>query len=124
MAYFHDSRRTISGAGLSQLRRRMTAVERAVLAAEIIDGRVILQGLTTRTVADLTGSNLAYVHAALSLSVNEREQVLNGTRSLIEPAEVRSRPPMDWARFGQLELVEAVKQIGVDRVLDAAVAAE
>src|SRR5262245_20093128 len=45
LEYSNGRRSAISGASLAQLRRNMSADERAILAADIIDGRVILQGL-------------------------------------------------------------------------------
>jgi len=50
--YTNGHRRAISGASLAQLRRRMSAAERACLAADIVDGRVVLQGLTVKAIPE------------------------------------------------------------------------
>ena len=64
LQYSNGSRRAISGAGLAQLRRRMSAAERACLAADIVDGRIVLQGLTVKAIAALVGVNVGYVDRA------------------------------------------------------------
>jgi len=115
LQYTNGHRRAITGAGLAQLRRRMSAAERACLAADIIDGRVILQGLTAKAVAALVGVNLGYVDHALRLTPEQREQVRRGDRPLVSP-----RPPC--ADFDAL--VDAIRRAGLDRTLEAAVEAE
>jgi hypothetical protein len=79
--------RCISGASLARFLRHMTPAQRAVLAAEIIEGRVILQGLTAKAVAALTGASQPYVNIALRLTPEERVAVAAGNRPM-----VRSRP--------------------------------
>ena len=124
LKYPSTARRAISGAGLSQVRRRMSAVERAVLAADILDGRVVLQGLTAKAVSELVGANLSYVHRAVLLTPEQRIAVVRGDRPLITPAPRAAAPAVDWAKIGDDMLVEAIKMIGVNRTLDAAAAAE
>jgi hypothetical protein len=123
--YSNGGRRAISGASLAQIARRMTPVERAVLAADVVDGRILIQGLTAKSVAHLVGTNQSYMFAALRLSPEHRQAVLNGTRPLVPP-RARRQPAaaIDWGAVGDDELVEAVRQIGVDRALNAAAAAE
>ena len=55
LQYANGYRRAITGASLAQLRRRMSAAERACLAADIVDGRVVLQGLTVKAIAAQRG---------------------------------------------------------------------
>jgi len=57
--YTNGHRRAISGASLAQLRRRMSAAERAVLAADIVNGRVVLQGLAVKAIAAWSASTSA-----------------------------------------------------------------
>ena len=77
------SARCFSGASLAQIARRMTPVERAVLAADIIDGKVVLQGLTAKSVAHLVGTNQSYMFAALRATPVQRAAILAGTRPLM-----------------------------------------
>jgi hypothetical protein len=110
--------RCLSGASISQLIRHMSPAERAILGAELVDGRVVLEPPTAKTVGALVGVNQGYVYAALKLSPAQRGAVLAGERPLIEPR--RCAPaPMDWGT-----LVEELKLIGTDKVLEAAVEAE
>lgn len=121
LQYVNGHRRAISGAGLAQLRRRMTPAERACLAADIVDGRVILQGLTTKAVAALVGVSVGYVDHALRLTPEQREQVRHGDRPLVSP---RTYPPSDGGCMSDDMLVEVVRRVGIDRALHAMVVAE
>jgi len=123
LQYTNDHRRAISGAGLAQLRRRMSAAERACLAADIIDGRVILQGLTAKSIAGLVGVNLGYVDRALQLTPEQRAEVCRGDRPLVAPRP-RTSAPIDWTKIDDATLVEAVRRIELERTLDAAIAAD
>ncbi len=119
--------RALSGAALAQRLRRLSAAERAILAADIVDGRVILQNLTVKAIAAITGANLSYVHAALRCTPEQRERIRRGERPLILPknaARPSSAPTFDWDSIDDDALAETVRRIGVDRMLDAAVAAE
>src|SRR5262245_12456659 len=110
--------RCVSGASLSQLVRRMSPVERAVFGAELAEGRVVLEPPTAKTVSALCHVNMTYVGAALRLTPGQRAAVLAGERSLIEPR--RCAPaPSEWET-----LVEELRFLGTDRVLEAAVEAE
>jgi len=111
--------RCLSGASISQLVRRMSPVERAILGAELVEGRVVLEPPTAKTVAGLVGINQGYVFAALRLSPEQRGAVLAGERPLMPPRHCTSIPAMGWG-----ELVEELRLIGVDKTLEAAVEAE
>jgi hypothetical protein len=123
LQYRNGHHRAISGASLAQLRRHMPAAERACLAADIVDGRVILQGLTAKSVASLCGVNMAYVNVALNLAPEQREEVRRGRRSLVPPPPKPS-PAFDWDTVNDDVLVEAVRKIGIDRALHAMIVAE
>jgi hypothetical protein len=110
--------RCLSGASISQLIRRMSPIERAILGAELVEGRVVLEPPTAKTVGGLVGVNQTYIFAALRLSPEARGAVLAGERPLLEPR--RCAPaPIDWGT-----LVEELRLIGTDRTLEAAVEAE
>jgi hypothetical protein len=103
----------------------MGAAERAILAANIIDGDVVITALTRRMVAMLCGASASYVDAALHHSAEEREAIARGDRPLVP----RTRPRTDarrinWANLDDDVLVEAVRRIGIERTLDAAIAAD
>jgi hypothetical protein len=115
--------RCLSGASISQLVRHMTPVARAILGAELVEGRAVLEPPTAKTAAALCQVNLTYVGAALRLSPEARAAVLAGERPLLQPR--RCTPaPIDWTDVDDTVLVAAVKQIGLDRTLEAAVEAE
>jgi hypothetical protein len=117
-------RRTITGASLAQLARHMTPTEKAIFAAEILDGEITLQGLTAKSVAHLVGINQSYLFAALRATAQERTAILAGTRPLM-PERTRSLPTViDWAEVDTGKIVEAIKMIGLDRTLEAAIAVE
>jgi len=122
LQYTNGHRRAILGASLARLRRDMSAAKRACLAADIVDGRVVLQGLTIRAIATLVGVNLDYVHRALRLTPEQREQVRRGDRPLVLPRTPASH--IDWDAINDDDLVEAVRRIGLERALAAAVAVE
>ena len=124
LLYSNGSRRAISGASLAQIRRRLSAAERAVLAADIVDGRTVLQGLTVKAIAALVGVNVGYVDCALRLTPQQRAEVCRGDRPLVPPRTRKPAPPVDWNAIGDAMLVEAIRRIGVDRALNAAVVAE
>jgi len=124
LQYANGYRRAITGASLAQRRRRMSAAERACLAADIIDGRVILQGLTAKAIAALVGVNVGYVDRALRLTPEQRAEVCRGDRPLVAPRACASAAKIDWDKIDDATLVEAVRRIGLERTLDAAIAAD
>ena len=74
--------RHIRGVSLAHFVRRMTPVQRAILVAEILEGRIVLQDLTAKSLAVLVGVSPSSVHAALRCSPEERVDVLCGQRPL------------------------------------------
>jgi hypothetical protein len=116
-------RRCLSGASLAQLVRNMSPSDRAILAADILDGNVVIMGLTRRTVTAMCGATSAYVDAALRCTPEQRAAIARGERRLILPRS-RAPAPFDWAKIDDTTLVEAVRRIGLERTLDAAIAAD
>src|SRR5262249_56801382 len=102
--------RCLSGASISQLVRRMSPVERAILGAELVEGRVVLEPPTAKTVAGLVGINQGYVFAALRLSPEQRSEVLTGERPLVQPPRGCAPAPVDWGTLG-----EELRVLGTDR---------
>jgi hypothetical protein len=97
----------------------MSPVERAILGAELVEGRVVLEPPTAKTVSTLVGVNHGYVFAALRLSPQQRSEVLAGERPLIAPPRHCTAMPTEWDA-----LVKELRLLGTDRALDAAVEAE
>jgi hypothetical protein len=106
--------RAIDGRSLAH--RQLSKRQRACLAANIYDGQTRLN-LTQRQAADLLGVSLSYVRFALALPPDVRV-----------PANVR--PPRRVSMkvvnttISNNDLVKVIRAVGVDRVLEAAVAAE
>ena len=75
----------LSGASLAQLVRKMCPVERALLAANILDGDVVITALTRKTVTSLCGATPNYLDAALRCTPEQRAAVARGERSLFQP---------------------------------------
>ena len=83
---------------------------------------------TIKSLAAISGASVSYIDAALHCTPEQREQVRRGERPLVLPkgtAPASSAPTVfDWDTVGDDALVEAVRLIGIDRTIDAAVAAE
>jgi len=124
LQYANGSRRAITGASLAQLRRRMSAAERACLAADIVDGRIALQGLTVKSIASLVGVNLGYVDRALRLTPEQRAEVRRGARPLPPAQKHTNDRPINWNAVDEEMLVEAIRRIGIDRALNAVIVAD
>lgn len=101
----------------------MTPPQRAVLAAEIIDGRIVLQGLTAKSIAAIVGANSSYVYHPLRATPEQREQVRRGERPLILRALPRPKA-IDWGSVDDAALADVARAVGIDRMLNAAAAAE
>ena len=82
--------REIAGRNLAHARR--TAVERALLAADIAAGRVAVTGLTLKQAVALTGASLSYAGVATKLDAGERRAVARGWRPLIPQNVARPKP--------------------------------
>src|SRR6516164_6386704 len=91
--------RRISGASLAQLVKGRSPSERAVLAADILDGRIVVVGLTRKAVTTLCRANTNYVAAALRTTPEQRTAIRRGARALIRTrARTRTRAPaFDWS---------------------------
>src|SRR5262245_37299120 len=117
------SPRVVSGASLAQLLRHKTPSQRAVIAADVVDGRLVIVGLTAKSVTAICGANASYVAAALKCTPEQRELIKRGERQLA-PASARRRAAIDWSAINDDDLVEAVRRIGLERALAAAVEVE
>jgi hypothetical protein len=120
---------SITGRSLAGRLRHMNAVQRAILAARIVEGKVALVDLTARSIAELCCVSVPYMAAAARLSDEDRLSVLRGKHSLLEPNQPCPRyrapaPAIDYSAELERILADAINRIGTDPVLDAALAAE
>jgi hypothetical protein len=118
--------KVIHGASLAH--RHLNARQRAVLAADALDGLVRYVPTQNQTAAEF-GVSVPYITAARRLSPDQRAAILQGSDStsfaeLIQPRQRRLKLLTPNLAITDDELVKAVRAVGVNRVLDAAVAAE
>jgi hypothetical protein len=97
----------VRGRGLAF--RKLSKGARALLAAEIHEGTVVLSDLSVKQLAAIVGCSSAYVHAALRASPLEREAVRRGLRPLVQ-AHAPTGP--------QERLSKIVDEIGLDRTIN------
>jgi hypothetical protein len=114
--------------GASLAHRHLNARQRAVLAADALDGLVRFAP-TQNQVAAAFGVSVPYIMAARRLSPDQRATILQGSDStsfaeLIQPRQRRLKLRLPNFAITNDELVRAVRAVGVNRVLDAAIAAE
>jgi hypothetical protein len=109
----------LSGASLAQFLRRLSPAQRAVLAAEIIDGRIVLTGLTVKTVAAVTGVSLSSIYAALRCTPEQRAAVAGGNLPLVQrrPRPTVS-PATDWWRLNDEALLAAINGLEPPTVIE------
>jgi|SRR5215831_12300604 len=103
LEYTNGHRRAISGASLAQLLKNMSAPERAIMAADILDGHVVIVGLTRRMVTAMCRADAGYVDRALRLTRAQRAEVCRGDRQLVSPRV----PCADFEAFA-----EAIRRAG------------
>jgi hypothetical protein len=105
--------RCVSGASLAQFLRRMTTAQRAVLAAEIIDGRIALTKLTAKTVAAIVGVSQSSVNAALSCPPEQRAAIAAGDHPLVQrrPRPTVSPAGRDFWRINEDALLAAINEL-------------
>jgi molybdopterin-guanine dinucleotide biosynthesis protein A len=109
----------LSGASLAQFLRRLSPAQRAVLAAEIIDRRIVLTDLTAKTVAAIAGVSLSSVYAALRLAPEQRAAVAAGDLPLVQPRPQPISPAVDWWRLNEDALLAAINGLEHPTVVEA-----
>jgi Pyruvate/2-oxoacid:ferredoxin oxidoreductase gamma subunit len=116
--------KVISGRGLSH--RKSDKRQLAVMAANAADGLTVVT-LTEKQVADMFGVSVTYVRIARSLSLGKRAAILHGSDqtsfATLMPNGTKSTKKVN-TDITDVELIEAVRCVGVTRVLNAAVAVE
>jgi hypothetical protein len=103
--------------------RKLSKTERAILGAEILDGRVVLQGLTLKLIATAVGVSTSYIAAARRATPDQRRAIRHGLRPLVQPQNKPKALPAPVAP--QEKLAAIVAEVGgVDAALDLLAAAE
>ena len=97
---------------------KLSKAARACLAADILDGRLTLQGLTIKLVAAAVGVSEGYVAAALRVSPEQRELVRQERRPLVLPRRTAALPSPQ-KRFADL-----IEEIGITQALHLLVESE
>src|SRR5262245_11930624 len=87
--------RVLSGRALAREVRKQDAVSRAMLAAELTAGRIVLEKLTPKQAQQLTHSSYGYACAARRLSPLERSAVRSGHLKLANVARRLCKPLTD-----------------------------
>jgi hypothetical protein len=119
-------RRVISGRGLAH--RRLNARQRAVLAADVVDGIVAVQ-LSAKQVAQLLGVSAPYIALAQQFSPEKRAAILSGKDStsfvgLLNPptpqlALSAPRLAITWNEANDDALLANVRAAGITRTWTA-----
>lgn len=116
--------RVISGRGLSH--RKLDKRQLAVMAANAYDGQLMVVP-TMKHCAGMFGVSVTYVRLALGFSPDKREAILRG----LDPTSFATllirktgKTKVINTEITDAELIEAVRVIGTNRVLNAAVAVE
>jgi hypothetical protein len=121
---------TIVGAGLAN--RQLDKRQRAILAADVLDGVVRLDP-SQKQLAQIFGVSVPYVMIARKLSPGKRAAILRGW----DPTpftELMNPPPRQLSLAGpviptmkaitDIDLQNLIRTVGIERALDAAVAVE
>jgi hypothetical protein len=112
--------------GQSLVHRRLDKRQRAVLAADVSDGLVRFAP-SQKQLADIFGVSIPYIELARKLSPGKRQAILRGwdPMSFAAPKTGTSMSvKVINSTLTDDELVKTIRAVGVNRVLEAAVAAE
>jgi hypothetical protein len=117
--------RTIVGAGLGN--RRIDKRQRACLVADVLDGTMTFVP-SVQQLADIFNVSIPYVNVARKLSPGKRAAILRdwdptSFADLVHSQQRQLRVP-NCASITNLQLEHVIRAVGVDRALEAAIAAE
>jgi hypothetical protein len=117
--------RTIRGHSLAHC--QLTKQQRAVLAADVIDGLAAFVP-SHKEVATIFGVSTPYINVARRLSPGKRAAILKGWdptsfTDLVHPQQRQLRVP-NCASITNSYLETVIRAVGVDRALEAAVQVE
>ncbi len=103
-------------------RQKFNRVERAFLAADLVNGTADLIKPTVLQAAALARVNVPYVHWAIRWAEN-RVAILAGELPLV-PLRLPQAPLHLRSELNDADLINIAQLVGTDRMLEAAVAAE
>jgi hypothetical protein len=118
--------------GASLVHRHLDKRQKAVLAANVVDGLARFVP-TNRQIADIFGVSVAYIDVARRLSPSKRNAILGGrdSTSFVSLLNGRRQPVLLVPRSvsngrEQVDpvLIDMIRAVGVERILDAAVVVE
>jgi hypothetical protein len=116
---------TIVGAGLAN--RHLDKRQRAVLAANVLDGLVTFSP-SQQQIAAILGVSVPYIQAARGLAPGKRAAILRGWdptsfADLVHPQRQLQLklPAPNCASVTNLQLEHVIRTVGIERALDAAV---
>ena len=120
------SRRVISGRGIAH--RHLNKRQRAVLAADLVDGIVTIQ-LTIKQAAQLLGVSAAYIALAQQFTPERRAAIMSGKDAtsfvtLLNPPTPRLALPapssvVNWHQANDDALLANVRAAGINRTWTA-----
>jgi hypothetical protein len=93
-------------------------------AANVLDGVAMLQNLTLKLVSTAFSVSVSSIVTAQRLMPDQRTAVRRGERPLTLPATATIALPAPKSPIGDVELVDIARQVGSERMLNAAAAAE
>ena len=126
---------TITGASLAL--RQLNKRQRAVLAANMLDGLVTFSPSQTQ-LANLLGVSIPYINVARKLSAGKRAAILKGWDP-VSFADLMNPPPRQLSLLGPVIpdirvtdateitdgcLAELIRAVGIDRTLEVAIGVE
>jgi hypothetical protein len=106
---FRQPVRVFLGRDVARKARRNSASNRALLAADLCTGRVIIERLTPRQAQQLARASYSYAHVARGLLPLERAAIEGGTLSLANVARRRN--------LSDAKIERVVRAFGPSRVL-------
>jgi hypothetical protein len=111
--------------GKSLVHRHLNARQRAVIAADILAGRLILQPSASQ-LASLLGVCPAYVRLAQQLSSEERQAIASGTDATRFAVLFKSQHalPAPKLTVSDAQLAAAIRAAGIERTLEVAASVE
>lgn len=117
--------RVISGRSL--VHRKLSAPQKAAIAARLLAGEAIIQ-LSTTQLRQFLGVSVSYIRAASQLTPAKREAIANGTDktsfTILMPSSKKQaalpRPITDDTDITDVQLANIIRSVGVDRALAVA----
>jgi hypothetical protein len=110
---------SITGDHIAAGRRRWPVSRRAVVAANLASGRVVLDRLTVGQAATILGVGIQSVHTLINATGEDRTSVYRGDRSIRsirKSSAIKSEPGLIdlWRAAGEAERVAFLRSCGAE----------